>query len=58
MTDFRRPMSLTIDVYADAWENAVFIITQLRANQDKIDFKDVEKVIKYIANYIKVEENE
>lgn len=58
MTDFRRPMSLTIDAYADAWENAVFIITQLRANQDKIDFKDAEKVIKYIANYIKVEEIE
>ena len=56
--DFRRPMNLTIDVYADAWENAVFIITQLRANRDKIDFKDVEKVIKYIANYIKVEEIE
>lgn len=56
--DFRRPMNLTIDVYADAWENAIFIITQLRANQDKIDLKDVEKVIKYIANYIKIEENE
>ena len=56
--DFGRPMSLTIDAYADAWENAVFIITQLRVNQDKIDFKDVEKVIKYIANYIKVEEIE
>lgn len=56
--DFRRPMNLTIDVYADAWENAIFIITQLRANRDKIDLKDVEKVIKYIANYIKIEENE
>lgn len=56
--DFRRPMNLTIDVYADAWENAIFIITQLRANKDKIDLKDVEKVIKYIANYIKIEENE
>ena len=54
--DFRRPMNLTIDVYADAWENAIFIITQLRANKDKIDFKDVEKVIKYISNYIKIEE--
>lgn len=56
--DFRRPMNLTIDVYADAWENAELIITQLRANKDKIDLKDVEKVIKYIANYIKIEENE
>lgn len=56
--DFGRPMSLTIDVYADAWENAGLIITQLRANQDKIDFKDVEKVIKYIENYIKIEEIE
>ena len=56
--DFRRPMNLTIDVYADAWENAIFIITQLRANKDKIDLNDVEKVIKYIANYIKIEENE
>ena len=56
--DFRRPMNLTIDIYADAWENAELIITQLRANKDKIDFKDVEKVIKYIANYIKIEENE
>ena len=56
--DFRRPMNLTIDIYADAWENAELIIMQLRANNDKIDLKDVKKVIKYIENYIKIEENE
>lgn len=56
--DFRRPMNLTIDINADAWENAGLIIAQLRDNKDKIDLEDVEKVIKYIANYIKIEENE